>query len=329
MATILYPTADTYIPSSGGNYGTADYLIPGHLNVLGTQVNTRALLRFDLSAYEADDIGSAVLRLSLASTNFVEGPHTVYAHGLTTTAWVDTQATWTIYATGLNWTTAGGDYNATPDATAIIEQGDTELFIDLTELATSSAGGNMNVLIKLVDASTDTTTHNLTAYSVNYATVGDRPQLTVSASSQHMACAVAVKEAIQALDLAGVDPDNVKVRKFPHFRKDLDTLPLVLVTTHLPVTTAPATNLRDDITYPVTVSLFAQSDASQTLNHKRMLLWRETIRKTFHQKRLSGVDSVWTCNIPQSQPFNEAWFIGGMKDQSPLTLNFISRELRS
>ena len=106
-------------------------------------------------------------------------------------------------------------------------------------------------------------------------------------------------------------------------------MPLVLVTTQLPVTTAPATNLRDDITYPVTVSLFDQSDANLTLNQSRMLVWRERIRKAFHQQRLAGVDSVWMCTIPQSQPFNEAWFIGGMKDQSPLTLNFTSRESRS
>jgi hypothetical protein len=145
----------------------------------------------------------------------------------------------------------------------------------------------------------------------------------------HVQCAEAVQAAIQALALTGIDSDNVKVRKFPHFRKDMDTLPLVLVTTHLPVTTTPATNKKDDITYPVTISLFAQSDANQTSNQERMLLWRESIRKAFHQSRLTGVTSVWMCNIPQSQPFNEAWFIGGMKDQSPLTLNFISRELRS
>ena len=159
-------------------------------------------------------------------------------------------------------------------------------------------------------------------------------QVTDNSDPVHDACAQAVQAAIRGLALDGLASANVLVRKFPHLR-DTDAaklkasaLPTVVISTHMPVSQAASTNLSDDVSYPVTVSLFVPANGNLTSNQQRMLNWRETIRKHFHQKRLSGVASVWTCQIPPSPPFHEGWFIGGLKDHSPITLNFISREQR-
>lgn len=153
--------------------------------------------------------------------------------------------------------------------------------------------------------------------------------VTDSADPIHDQCARAAQALIQGLSLSGVSSSSVIVRKFPYHDAKIDPLPCIVISTHLPTQHVASTNLSDDILYPVTVSFVSASNADKTINQERMLSWREAVRKAFHQKRLAGVSSVWNCQIPSSQPFDPAWFIGGMRDVSPLTLNFISREQRN
>lgn len=60
-----------------------------------------------------------------------------------------------------------------------------------------------------------------------------------------------------------------------------------------------ATNVRDDITYPVSVVMIATENQDQTTNRTRNWNWREAIRKNFHNKRLSGVTGgdAWKCEV--------------------------------
>lgn len=154
-------------------------------------------------------------------------------------------------------------------------------------------------------------------------------QVTDDEDPIHDQCARAVQSVIQGLALSGLLSASVIVRKFPHHNKDTDPLPAIVISTHLPTQHGASTNLSDDVIYPVTVNFVSASNANNTVNQERMLAWRQAVRKAFHQKRLSGVPSVWNCNVPPSPPFDPAWFIGGMRDVSPLTLNFISREQRN
>lgn len=72
----------------------------------------RDILEFDISALpEVDSIDVATMSLyyyAYAYTNPVG--LTVWAYKMTRTDWVELEATWNIYKTGSNWTTAGGDY---------------------------------------------------------------------------------------------------------------------------------------------------------------------------------------------------------------------------
>ncbi len=323
---------DCYI-SNGANANTAfdsGALIVGSVFALGNTIYNRALLRFDLSDIPDGAIPTAATLTLTHGGGAPVNPSTYTCYRLTQTAWSEL-GTWNRYDGATLWSAAGGDYTAT-DADSYTYTGGGALVFDglLAMVGEARSEGLAHLDVLIVGPEALWSSNFVSGLSSADGTAGSRPKLEVVYDlAVHLQCAQAVQTAIRSLDLPDVLAANVKVRKFPHFRKDTDTLPLVLVTTHLPVTTSPATNLRDDINYPVTISLFDQSDANQTLNQGRMLVWRERIRKHFHQSRLSGVDSVWMCNIPQSQPFSEAWFIGGMKDMSPLTLNFISRESRS
>ena len=74
----------------------------------------RSIIHFTLPS----DPGGTVTDVSLylygfAGSKFGATPWKVNVHQLTQTGWVESQNTWNRYATGLNWATAGGDYNTT------------------------------------------------------------------------------------------------------------------------------------------------------------------------------------------------------------------------
>lgn len=98
---------DTSITSGAPttNNGTATTLNLGDRN---DQVNARrVLIKFDLSTLPSDaTITSAVLSL-FCITDFSSNARTYRVYRLKR-AWVESQATWNIYSTGNNWSTAGG-----------------------------------------------------------------------------------------------------------------------------------------------------------------------------------------------------------------------------
>ena len=98
---------DTYITSENAttNYGTNATMR------VGNQIdayNNRGLLKFDLSTIPSSAIvSSAILTLTI-STAWGAANVAIYRQKK---AWVEAQATWNIYSTGNNWTSAGG-FNA-------------------------------------------------------------------------------------------------------------------------------------------------------------------------------------------------------------------------
>ncbi len=60
------------------------------------------------------------------------------------------------------------------------------------------------------------------------------------------------------------------------------------------------TNVRDTWVYPVGVAMFAQEpDKELSTTIERNRLWRQTIKRAFHQKRLAGVTAgvAWKCEV--------------------------------
>ena len=141
-------------------------------------------------------------------------------------------------------------------------------------------------------------------------------------------CLTAVRSRSQTLALSGVANQSVVVRKVPDDKNI--TKPAVVIAPLGRETLDPAdgTNNRDDVGYPVLVALLDGDNQNPTSNHGRNLLWREKIRRAFHNQRLPGVDAIITTFVePLPVTDAAAWFERNTFVTAML-LRFISREPR-
>jgi len=141
-------------------------------------------------------------------------------------------------------------------------------------------------------------------------------------------CLTAVQSRIQTLALSGIANQSVVVRKVPDDKNI--TKPAVVIAPLGRETLDPAdgTNNRDDVGYPILVALLDGDNQNPTSNHDRNLLWREKIRRAFHNQRLPGVDAIITAFVePLPVTDAAAWFERNTFVTAML-LRFISREPR-
>ncbi|HUW84801.1 MAG TPA: Calx-beta domain-containing protein [Phycisphaerae bacterium] len=108
-------TADNYITAAGPdtNYGLNERMSITGYEDLGPEMQ-RGLVRFDLSSVSP---GTPVIGATLSLYSYdeaaVRGTTGYYGAYRVTTSWGDASSTW-----NTPWTTPGGDYEATPDATS-------------------------------------------------------------------------------------------------------------------------------------------------------------------------------------------------------------------
>lgn len=142
----------------------------------------------------------------------------------------------------------------------------------------------------------------------------------------------AVRIDIQALNLPGLSAANVVMQKVSGDRaQDLPSVPLpcILIAPNSCETTDPlaGTNLRDDVVYPIRITILAADGGDQQFGFQQYLGWRETIRRSFHNQRLTSS----LCFTVQVQPLpivdRSAWSQRGLF-VSGLVLNCFSRESR-
>lgn len=114
MATILYPTKDTWITER-----FPDANNPGSLHLHDGDepeedpppLISRIIIQFDVSGLSLEDVPYAQLALRFGIHSGVNPVGKVtYAYKLTRTDWVELEATWNSYKTGSAWTSPGGDY---------------------------------------------------------------------------------------------------------------------------------------------------------------------------------------------------------------------------
>lgn len=98
-----YPT--TNYGTNIVNYAGVDAPSKGEENVM------HMLLLYDLKAYipAGATITAAAWWIYVASIGGFEGPYEYRIRRITRTDWVEMEATWNQYKSGINWTTAGGD----------------------------------------------------------------------------------------------------------------------------------------------------------------------------------------------------------------------------
>lgn len=134
-----------------------------------------------------------------------------------------------------------------------------------------------------------------------------------------------VLEQVQALDLAGVPRANIVVchsAAVEIARLPAQRMPAVVIAPFGSETITAASNVRDDIEYPVLVAIVAslKVDAEeptdkQRLNLDQRLTWRETVRKAFSNQRLDSSRgfnmSLQPLAIVDAAAFNRDLFVSG------------------
>lgn len=134
-----------------------------------------------------------------------------------------------------------------------------------------------------------------------------------------------VLEQVQALDLAGVPRANIVVchsAAVEIARLPAQRMPAVVIAPFGAETITAASNVRDDVEYPVLVAIVAslKVDAEeptdkQRLNLDQRLTWRETVRKAFSNQRLDSsrgfTMSLQPLAIVDAAAFNRDLFVSG------------------
>jgi hypothetical protein len=145
---------------------------------------------------------------------------------------------------------------------------------------------------------------------------------------------LATQQSIQSLDLDGVDTASVVVQKLPVDRHlgiaDGVALPAILITPQgESIDPASGTNLMDDVTYAVRVTLVDRDNQEPTLvaNIDRYLIWRQRIARTFRNQPLTAVPEIYTTILEPGDVVDAAAWESNLF-ASVLTLRFVSREPR-
>lgn len=146
-----------------------------------------------------------------------------------------------------------------------------------------------------------------------------------------------IHSQIVGLALLGLSDTNVLIQKAAATRtKDLpaEKFPCVIVAPFGAESVEPASNLRDDVTYPVLIAICASEaqeaelpQSEQRQNFNLYLTWRERIRQAFSTQRLTST----LCHVVRVTPLaiadRDAWF--GGKWVSGLVLQCTQREART
>ena len=138
-------------------------------------------------------------------------------------------------------------------------------------------------------------------------------------------CYDAVVTGIQALSLSGLETTEVNLRKVvrdrAHIHRGVTLAPMR-------ATEAAGTNERDDFGYGVLVIFVQGTGNGYGDDIERVSQWRQQVRKTFHNKRLSGVTQSSVCSVQHGDPFLPKE-LQGQNDVSSLVIRCWTRETRT
>lgn len=147
----------------------------------------------------------------------------------------------------------------------------------------------------------------------------------------------AVRTDIQALALVGLAAANIIIHKVPSTAVaglPAERFPCVIIAPWGRELVKAASNVRDDVTYPVVICIVAsekteadQPQSAQLQNFEQYLKWRETIRKSFSNLRITST----LCHLVTVEPLEivdrQAWEQKGLF-ASGLVLKCTQRETK-
>lgn len=147
-------------------------------------------------------------------------------------------------------------------------------------------------------------------------------------------CLTGVQALVQSLALSGVANGSIVVRKLPIDRFSAAgeglSLPAIVIAPWGTETmrAADGTNERDDVGYPVAVTIFAADQQHLTQDLDTYTKWREQIARTLRQNTLSGVSEIYTCQIEPGPIVDLAAWVQKTLFVSGLVARYTSREVR-
>jgi hypothetical protein len=155
--------------------------------------------------------------------------------------------------------------------------------------------------------------------------------LSDASQSVHYRCLLATQAVFQALAL--VPPEQVLVFQRPVFfdpgsRPDAYTLPIVLISPTGREGLAGSLTGRDDVVYPVAVSITDRKLGAYEADLARDLLWRQKISRAFRNQRLAGVPEVITAGVVPDWILDPGVLAQARLWKSGFLINFTSREPR-
>lgn len=151
------------------------------------------------------------------------------------------------------------------------------------------------------------------------------------ASSTSQSIRDAVKTVIENLSLTGIGANSDIVIQKALSQKDQHRgdLPGILIAPFGNRIVAHDSNQRRDVTYPTAVICIQASNQDQDSNRDRFADWQEKILNAFEGSRLSGVSTVWQCDVDAFPEFDLRAFNELNIDAGGWLLKFRSREVRS
>ena len=155
---------------------------------------------------------------------------------------------------------------------------------------------------------------------------------TTGQESTHYQCLIAVQARLRMINLPEIDDQNILVRKLPVSRQSPfefngSTCIMVAPPGVEGQSDSAGTNARDDIVYPVVVTILKKNNQELVGGLSTELLWRQNINKAFRQQHLPGVNCVYRVRITPGPIVDQRAFWDG-KYHSSFVIQCVSREGR-
>jgi hypothetical protein len=156
--------------------------------------------------------------------------------------------------------------------------------------------------------------------------------VTLNADSVWWRCCLATQAVIQGLKLTGVPPLKGIPSNQVYLQKSFDhaglVFPCILVMPPMQgEKMAWATNVMEDLSYPVFVGVLDRSPSAYEKDLQQQLNWRQQLQRAFRGQRLANVPEIWKTEINFNPPVDPKHPMYVLLVNSFLCW-FVSREIR-
>jgi hypothetical protein len=140
----------------------------------------------------------------------------------------------------------------------------------------------------------------------------------------------AIYTVTAGLSFTGLTAANIHKKELAFDRTSVSFTPPGIVVARNPgdLKELPGSIGKDDWAYPILV-FFVKVSNQDTSQDDAFNLWQETVRNAFHNKRLSGVTTVWRCYVEPGPALDPSLFQQANLSVGAMTIRSVDRRLRT